>query len=213
MRRRAEQVNETRQRIVEAAVQLHGTVGLAATTIAAIADLAGVTRLTVYRHFPDETALIGACSAHWTSQQQLPDPDAWSRISDPAARLRAGLADLYRFYRVGAAMLANVYRDFTVLPEAQQQFLRDQDSRFCRVLAEPFPAAPGQRRRLRAVIGHAVSFWTWHSLCADEGLTDQEAVEAMTGMILAMPAPQAAPADQARRLPAPNERGPLNATT
>lgn len=192
MRRRAEQVNETRQRIVEAAIQLHGTVGLAATTIAAVADLAGVTRLTVYRHFPDETALIGACSAHWTSQQQLPDPDAWSQISDPAARLRAGLADLYRFYRAGAAMLANVYRDFTVLPEAQQQFLRDQDSRFRRVLAEPFPAAPGQRRRLRAVIGHAISFWTWHSLCADEGLTDQEAMEAMTGMILAaMPAPQA----------------------
>jgi AcrR family transcriptional regulator len=195
MRRRAEQVDETRQRIVEAAVQLHGTTGPAATTIAAIADLAGVTRLTVYRHFPDEAALIGACSAHWMSRQQPPDPDAWSQASDPVGRLRAGLADLYRFYRAGAGMLANVYRDFAALPEAQQQFIRDQDSHLRRVLAQPFPAAPGQRRRLRALIGHAASFWTWHSLCIREGLSDQEAVEAMTAMVLAaMPAPQIGPA-------------------
>lgn len=195
MRRRAEQVDETRQRIVEAAVHLHGTVGPAATTIAAIADLAGVTRLTVYRHFPDEAALLGSCSAHWISQQQLPDPDAWAQIGDPAGRLRAGLADLYRFYRAGAGMLANVYRDFATLPEAQQRFLRDQDSHLRRVLTQPFPANPGQRRQLRALIGHATSFWTWHSLCLNGGLCDQEAVEAMTGMILAtMPAPQAGPA-------------------
>ena len=187
-------MDETRQRIVAAAVHLHGTVGLAATTIAAIADLAGVTRLTVYRHFPDEAALIGACSAHWISQQQLPDPDAWSQIGDQAGRLAAGLTDLYRFYRAGAGMLANVYRDFTTLPEAHQRFLRDRDSRFSRVLAEPFPGAPDQRRRLLALIGHAASFWTWHSLCVNEGLSDQEAVTAMTGMVLAaMSAPQADP--------------------
>lgn len=206
MRRRAEQVDETRQRIVEAAVQLHGIVGPAATTIAAIAGLAEVTRLTVYRHFPDEAALFGACSAHWMSRQQLPDPDAWSQVGDPADRLRAGLADLYRFYRAGAGMLANVYRDFAALPEPQQQFLRDQDSRFRRVLAQPFPAAPGQRQRLRPLIGHATSFWTWHSLCIGEGLTDQEAVQAMTGMVLAaMPAPQVTRAPSGGRPPAPDE--------
>lgn len=195
MRRRAEQVDQTRQRIVEAAVHLHGTVGLAGTTIAAIADLAGVTRLTVYRHFPDEAALLGACSAHWMSQQQLPDPGAWTQIGDPAGRLVAGLADLYRFYRAGAGMLANVYRDFTTLPEAHQRFLRDRDRHYRRVLAEPFSRAPGQRRRLRALIGHAASFWTWHSLCVNEGLSDQEAVKAMTAMVLAaMSLPQADPA-------------------
>src|ERR1700750_1329950 len=99
MRRRAEQVDQTRQRIVDAAVALHGSVGPAATTIAAIAETAGVTRLTVYRHFPDDDALFGACSAHWISRQQLPDPGAWSRIGDPAARLRAGLAGPYPFHR------------------------------------------------------------------------------------------------------------------
>ena len=195
MRRRAEQVDQTRQRIVEATVELHGSVGPAATTIAAIADRAGVTRLTVYRHFPDEAALFGACSAHWISRQQLPDPGTWSQIGDPAGRLRAGLADLYRFYRAGAGMLTCLHRDVAALPEAHQQGLRDQDTRFRDVLTAPFNGAADEHRQLRAVIGHAISFWTWRSLCLDQGLTDTEAVDAMTGMVLAVtPVPQAEPA-------------------
>jgi AcrR family transcriptional regulator len=190
MTRRAEQMDATRQRIIDATVELHGSIGLAATTIAAIAERSGVTRLTVYRHFPDETTLMGACSAQWMSQQQPPDPGAWSRIADPAERLRAGLADLYRFYRAGAGMLANVYRDFAVLPEALQQALRDQDNHHRDVLVEPFRGRTSdQLRRLRAVVGHAVSFWTWRSLCVDHGLSDQEAVEAITVMILTSPQP------------------------
>ena len=195
MRRRAEQVDQTRQRIVEATVELHGSVGPAATTIAAIAQAAGVTRLTVYRHFPDEAALFGACSAHWLSRQQLPDPAAWSGIGDPAARLRAGLADLYRFYRAGAGMLTCLYRDLAALPEVYQQALLDQDTLFCDVLAAPFGGTSNQHRRRRALIGHAISFWTWRSLCLDHSLTDTDAVDAMTGMILtATPVPQAQPA-------------------
>jgi AcrR family transcriptional regulator len=195
MRRRADQVDKTRQRIVEATVELHGSVGPAATTIAAIADQAGVTRLTVYRHFPDQTALFDACSAHWISRQQLPDPGAWSQIGDPAARLRAGLADLYRFYRAGADMLTHIYRDLAALPEAHQQRLRDQDTHLRDLLAAPFSGTEDEQRRRRAVTGHATSFWTWHSLCLDHGLTDAEAVDAMTGMVLAVvPVPQADPA-------------------
>jgi Bacterial regulatory proteins, tetR family len=102
--------------------------GPAGTTIAAIADRAGVTRLTVYRHFPDDATLFDACSAHWIARQQLPDPGAWSQIGDPAARLRAGLADLYRFYRAGAGMLTHISRDFAALPAGHQQTLRDQDT-------------------------------------------------------------------------------------
>jgi AcrR family transcriptional regulator len=195
MRRRAEQVDQTRQRIVEATVELHGSVGPAATTIAAIADRAGVTRLTVYRHFPDEAALFGACSAHWISGQQLPDPGAWSQIGEPAARLRAGLADLYRFYRAGAGMLTHIYRDSAALPEAHQQDLRDRNTHFRDVLTTPFGGAGDEHRRRCAAVGHAISFWTWRSLCLDQGLTDAEAVDAMTGMVLAVtPTPQAAPA-------------------
>lgn len=192
MRHRAEQVGQTRQRIVEAAVTLHGRAGPAATTIAAIADLAQVTRLTVYRHFPDETALFNACSAHWLSQQQPPEPGAWAQITDAAGRLQAGLADLYRFYRAGAGMLAHIYRDFAELPEAHQRRLQDQADQNRDLLAAPFGGDTSQRRVIRAVIGHAASFWTWHSLCMEHGLSDAEAVEVMTSAVLAA-APHGAP--------------------
>ena len=90
-------------------------------------------------------------------------------------------------------MLTCIYRDFAALPEEYRQGLRDQDTLFRDVLAAPFGG--GEHRRLRAVVGHAISFWTWRSLCLDHGLTDTEAVDAMTGMVLAItPVPQAEPA-------------------
>lgn len=189
MRKRAEQVDETRQRIVEAAVELHGTVGPAQTTIAGIAREAGVTRVTVYRHFTDEAAIFAACSAHWLSGQVPPDPAAWAAITDPAERLRAGLTDLYRFYRAGEAMLTRIYRDQDALPPVHRQGIDDRDGRFRDVLLQPFPAGRRRGRRLRAVLAHAVSFWTWRSLCLENGLTDREAVEAMTALVLATAPP------------------------
>lgn len=180
MRRRAEQVERTRQRIVEAAVHLHGTVGPAASTIAGIAERAGVTRLTVYRHFPDEETLYAACSAHWAAQQVQPDPSRWAQIADDEQRVREGLADLYRFYRAGEAMLSRVYRDIAVMPESRRAAIEANYAHFREVLIAP----ADDDRRLRALMGHAVSFWTWRSLCVDHGLSDGEAVEAMSALVL-----------------------------
>src|SRR5215218_6552962 len=87
-RRRAEQERRTRERITEAAVRLHGTVGPARTTVSGVAKEAGVQRATVYRHFPDEESLFAACSAHYWASNPMPNPDAWSSISEPGARLR-----------------------------------------------------------------------------------------------------------------------------
>ncbi len=181
MIKRAEQVDTTRQRIVDAAVALHGSVGPARTTIAGVAERAGVTRLTVYRHFADDEALFSACSSHWLSQQQLADPTAWSELPDPLERLNAGLTDLYRFYRDGETMLARIYGDWDVLPESHRTALQERNTLFRDALLEPFPA-PGRSGRLRAVVGHAVSFWTWRSLCHDNGLSNQDAVHLMTSL-------------------------------
>lgn len=180
MRRRAQHVARTRQRIVEAAVHLHGTVGPAHSTIAGIASEAGVTRLTVYRHFPDEQALYAACSAHWLAQQDPPDPARWAHLADPEQRLRAGLADLYRFYRAGAAMLRNIYRDRDLLPETIRRDAADRDAQLRALLTEPFEGKPLPI----ALVGHATSFWTWYSLCVDNGLTNTTAIDAMTQMVL-----------------------------
>ena len=185
MRERAVQVADTRRRLVEAAMFLHGTVGPAATTVAGIAEQAGVTRLTVYRHFPDQEAVFAACSAHWASQQVPPDTDAWAAISDPEQRVRVGLADLYRFYRSGEDMLTRIYADLDALPESHRLGLQDRHRRHRDLLVGPFGRTGARRQRLRAVLGHATSFATWRSLCVDNGLSNAAAVEAMTALVLA----------------------------
>ncbi|MFE2553540.1 TetR/AcrR family transcriptional regulator [Streptomyces sp. NPDC059355] len=181
MRKRAEDVGRTRQRIIEAAVHLHGTAGPASTSIAAIAERAGVTRLTVYRHFPDGNALFEACSGHWLSRQKLPRPEMWATLANPVERLTAGLADLYRFYRAGEQMLTLVIRDQHAVPEAVRE-ARGQTSRtYVEVLAGAWPAVDAPVRR--ALIGHATAFSTWRSLCREQGLTDDEAVEVMVRLV------------------------------
>jgi AcrR family transcriptional regulator len=91
---RATQEQATRMRIVDAAIDLHGTVGPARTTISAIAEQAGVRRATVYRHFPDERALMLGCSGTWAARNPPPDPSGWGARGHAARRLRAtiGLA-------------------------------------------------------------------------------------------------------------------------
>jgi AcrR family transcriptional regulator len=190
MSKRADDVAETRRRIVEATVRLHETVGPAATTISAIAKQAGVTRLTVYRHFPDERALFAACGAQWASGQVLPDPESWTRIPDPVQRLRTALSDLYRFYRAAEPMLTSVQRDRSALPEELRAESAAAEARQREILLEPFPVRGRRRARLRAVLGHAMSFDTWRSLCRDHGLSDRDAIRTMLDLVHVTTAPR-----------------------
>ena len=179
--KRAEEEERTRARIVDAAEELHGTVGPAYATISAIAERAGVTRTTVYRHFPDDEALFLACSGQWLSRQTLPDPEAWNAVADPVERLQVGLADLYRYFRAGHGMLANVQRDAAVVPE-RIRAVRLAGERLWRETL--LRGLPGRRRTVvRAAVAHATAFGTWRSLCLGEGLSDRDAVELMTGMV------------------------------
>jgi AcrR family transcriptional regulator len=109
--KRADRQQETRKRIVEAAVDLHSTLGPARTTVAQIAERAGVQRHTYYAHFPEERDLFLACSGHALARDPLPDPESWRAVPPGGERLRLGLAELYRWYARNASMAACVIRD------------------------------------------------------------------------------------------------------
>jgi AcrR family transcriptional regulator len=183
-RRRAELEDETRLRITEAAVELHGSVGPARTTISAVAERAGVQRATLYRHFPDEEALFDACSSHWAAQNPLPDLAEWAAIANPEERLRTALSALYAWYEKGQGMLEKTTRDAGLVP-AMQPAVERMGRWFSEAVAtivDRRPERGAQRRGVEAAVGHAVSFATWRSLVRDQGLSNPEAVDLMRGL-------------------------------
>jgi AcrR family transcriptional regulator len=185
MRRRAEAQLETRRRITESAVALHGTIGPAATTMSAVAAHAGVRRSTLYRHFPDEAALFDACSAHWGAANPPPDLGGWIAIESPEARLSAALEELYAFYERVAPMLENLFRDEQAVLIVQERFAAFHG--YTAAAVDTLMAGRRLRgsagRRVRAALGHAVSFSTWRSLVSEQGLDAAEARGLMCALV------------------------------
>ncbi len=186
-KQRAESEAETRQRITVSAMELHGSVGPARTSVSAVAERAGVRRSTVYRHFPDEAALFAACSAHWVELNPRPDIGAWAAISDPAERVRTALPELYAYYRSAERMLANLLRDEDLVPAVKQQFAGYHQ--FVAIMRDILVAGHGvrgrARERLHAAAGHAVAFTTWQSLAREQGLDDERAADLMARLVTA----------------------------
>ena len=185
-RARATQEQATRLRVIEAAIELHGTVGPARTTISAIAERAGVRRATVYRHFPDERALFLGCSGAWRERHPLPDPATWAAIADPADRVEAALDALYRWYEQAEPMLSAVLRDMDAMPliaelqAGRREYLASVEDG----LAAGWGARGKAAARVRATIGLALDFFAWRTL-SERGLDRGEAVTVMASAVRA----------------------------
>lgn len=184
-RRRAEQERRTRQRITEAAVELHGSIGPSRTTISAVAKQAGVQRATVYRYFPDEEALFAACSGHWAAMNPPPDPSAWRAITESGSRLSLALGELYAYYRRNEAMLENVTRDRPLVAAMAKPAaaMRAYYETVVEAIVAGRPERGHARRRVKAAVGHATSFATWQSLVREQGLDEDEAVPVVAAMV------------------------------
>lgn len=178
LKRRAEQQAQTRLRIVEAAVDLHGTVGPANTSLSMVAERAGVQRNTLYAHFPDLRSLQMACSG--LSLERNPPPDAADWPPDRAARLRHGLKAVYAWYGANAELLGCVLRD------AERHALT-------REIAErrfgPFVAGwretlgAGLTEPQRALLALALDFHGWRALVSETTMGPDAAAELMARAI------------------------------
>jgi AcrR family transcriptional regulator len=184
LKRRAERQEETRRQIVAAAVELHTTLGPSRTTVQAIAEKAGVTRPTVYAHFPDIRSLFAACSGHVRATVPPPDPSRWHSTADPGERLASALGDLYGYYERLEPLLENLERDVVAMPVvAEMNAYRTHYLAEVRdLLLRSWAARGGTRARLRQAIGHALEFRTWQSLVRRQGCTPDEAVQLMVAL-------------------------------
>ena len=184
LKKRAEQVGETRLRITEAAIDLHGTLGPSRTTLSAVAERAGVERRTLYRHFPNEAELFAACSTHYFAAHPWPDLGDWRAIRDPQQRLELALDELYAYYERTEPMFSNVLRDAEVV-----DFARDAVAPLHAYLEEAVEVLTvgrqvrGRRRELvRGALRHAVAFSTWQSLSAN-GIPRSDAAQLVTALV------------------------------
>jgi AcrR family transcriptional regulator len=177
----------TRQRIVEAAVELHSTVGPARTSYSAVARKAGVSRPTLYAYFPHEEDLFKACTAHVFVIDPPPDPRSWAAIPDPVDRLPVALGALYAHYRRNEARMANILRDASAMkmPEFEGRTIQGDQAAFVEMLAAGWKAPAGRERYLRAVIAHALAFTTWQTLTRPHDLSDGEAAALMVALAVA----------------------------
>jgi AcrR family transcriptional regulator len=173
LRRRAQQQENTRRKIVEAAVELHGSLGPGRTTFSMVAERAGVQRHTLYAHFPDERSLYLACSGLAFERDPLPDPAAWRAIADQRKRLRAGLRAMYDWYARNAALVACALRDAEYHPltrEMAQLRFGPQLETYYEVLGK------GLTARQKLMLRVALSFFTWRTLAQESGLTQSASV-------------------------------------
>jgi len=180
LKHRAEQQAQTRRRIVEAAIDLHGNIGPALTTISMVAERAGVQRHTLYAHFPDERSLFLACSELAFERDPLPDAEVWRAIEDRRERLRAGLRAVYGWYERNADLAACVLRDAEYHALTKEMIglrLEPRMRAYREVLGKALTA------KQRAVLRLALSFFTWRTLVRESGLKQSAAVAAMVQAI------------------------------
>jgi len=187
MKRRAELEAQTKQRITESAVALHGTLGPARTSMKAVAEHAGVPRSTVYRHFADEEELFGACSAHWAMENPPPDITQWEKIGDPSERLEVALGELYAFYRRAGGMIDKCLRDEAAVPVVGQLMgaYHQLMQAITEILMRGRRLRGKARDRTRAAIGHAIAFPTYKQLTDEAELSEAEAAELMQRLVSA----------------------------
>lgn len=185
LKQRRERQEQTRQNIIEAAIDLHQAKGLAATTVRDIADRADVGRVTVYRHFPDEAALVSACSGQYFQRYPLPNPEPWLSVEDFNSRLRLGLLETYAYHRKTEAMMTRIHAEAEDHPAMAPYHAHWQ--RAANVLADGW-SEPGKGEiLLRAALAHALRFDTWRSLVRLQKLTDKQAIELMVRLICSCP--------------------------
>ena len=183
-RSRAAAKDATRTRIVDAALELHEAAGDLGTTVTEIARRAGVSRLTVYRHFPDERSLLAAAVGDYLRRHPAPAPAALLAIRDPHARLDEGLRAVYAWFAETERLIGRIEEDAPTNP-ALEAALVPLRTRWADLRAAIDAAWPRRSFVRRAAIGHAIAFPTWQSLCRAQGLETGQAIDLMMGTVRA----------------------------
>lgn len=166
MRKRADAWQQTRERILQATMQLHDEQGVAPTTFSDIAKRAGLGQATLYRHFPTLGELVQACGGHVWQEMRPPTPDtaaaAFEGLTDMQGRLEKLVEEIDAFYRRGALRLGLAGRDRELIP-ALEHFLSAVEAGVQAYVREALAPSKPPKRTVE-VVAAMMSFPVWSRL-------------------------------------------------
>ncbi len=172
------EVDPTRERIVETALELHGTRGIQATTWQEIADTAGVPIQTMEALFPTQDDLARSCGEHFMESLRLPPPDLAPQVfagtSSESERVRRLVKTFFGAYEreaEGITVGRRERKDVPVVDEAQEELDNSLDALVVEALRPQHPDGSSVAS-LRALTDLEV----WRTL-RDQGATPEAAVE------------------------------------
>lgn len=180
---RADAVARTREAIVAAARDLHAERGFATTNWEDIAERAGVSTATVYRHFPSSAELVPACARTVFDLIQPLTLDQAAATFGAFEQAGDRFEQLVRYsvhcYQAGAGWLHAAHRERDFVDELDAALRIIEDS--LRVL---ITAAAGRRlnRTDHRVLFVLCDFPVWRSLAA-AGLAAGTAEETLVRLV------------------------------
>ncbi len=185
MRGRAAAVEQTRERIVAAAISLFAEKTAAATNMDDVAAAAGVSKATAYRHFGDFDRLADACARTAFDIVEIPTPAAAVRqfadIADLEGKLRRFIEISSHCYERAADWLGAERRE-RHLPAFARTLAREHAAldAIVRGLLEP----AGADAVTVAVVKTLVDFPMWQALVA-AGVPTAEVPDVMHRLVIA----------------------------
>lgn len=188
---RLQQQAELKERIAAATAELHAEKGALATSYAQIAQRAGVSLPTVYKHFPTQVQLMAACTGHVAGR--APRLPAQEILQAPS--LRAAAEAL-----VAAMDLLHVHfepwkawREHQLIP-ALGDIANRQREQLTFVIAQVLARqlGPGEHRDLAAIWESLVDFELWHRMVREHKLSRAAVRRTLVQLLLAVAGPQRA---------------------
>jgi len=186
MEARSQAVQQTRGRIVAAAMALHAERGAVATNWEEIADRAAVAPATVYRHFPSLDELIPACArtvfdlAGIVATEQV--GEIYAGATTPWQKLERFIHGTCECYARGAGWLHAARREADLVP-AMKRAVEVQE-RSNEVFVRAAFAGDQVDEETVAVLRALTDFPFWRSL-TDAGLLHAQAVDVICGLVRA----------------------------
>jgi AcrR family transcriptional regulator len=181
MTRRAAANEETRRRIVDAAIALHAEKGVLGTSWPDIARRADVALGTVYRYFPGLDQLVPACTSENALRVKPPTPSILTGLIRPQERIGRFVEELFAFYARSAPWAPRAGVDRQDLP-VLNTILSRREAALKALVEETLGPLRRRRHALDAALA-LTDFGVWRSLTRS-GLSSQAAARLITELLV-----------------------------